>query len=77
VDFRSSTMYDYVEERLKYAFQYLSGGRNFEFPTVLNQVIYVIEQKSAKDGTLRKTELYAALLGLQQQATKSRASRAS
>jgi hypothetical protein len=77
VDFRSSTMYDYVDERLKYAFQYLTADRNFEFPTVLNQVIYVIEQKSPKDGTLRKTELYAALLGLQQQATKSRASRAS
>jgi hypothetical protein len=69
------TMYNYVDERLKYAFQ--EGLTPYEFPTVVNQLVYVMDQKASemRGKKLKDTQIYQKLKKLQTQTKQSRTSR--
>ncbi|MGB3466434.1 MAG: hypothetical protein WBA74_14240, partial [Cyclobacteriaceae bacterium] len=69
---KNKNMYDFIEDRLLYANQFLAEGKNFELPTVVNQMIYVMD---AKGGEILYTKVYIALHNLQNELAISREKR--
>ena len=69
-----ATLYGYIAERLSYAEAALRARRtNFEVPTVVNQLAYVLDTKGG--GAVRQTATFTVLLDLQQKMIASRTQR--